>query len=649
MHSQSTRIDSLLPRDQTDYKQSLLSVGNNDTAKAKIFGSMFWLIVFFNPDSALLISQQELIISRKYKLLHLEYDALSHIGYAQFQMGHYPEALKYEFEALAVAEALKNPVLKGEMHGGIGEIYRDEGDLTNSLYHLNIWKKMIDPNDTAIWLEWYSHAAPVYERLNVLDSALDFAWKSIDLDVKFNGAMTLTVTVFYIGNIYFKLCKYDSALKYYHLAIKHSKEYNIKKDLVEIYNSMARLYIKQGVYDSSIRYANLALDTEKEFGFPLGKLESARILGELFRKMNRPDSVIKYLQLSIATQDSMFSQEKLRQFANLGFREQLLNEQEQTKREQLISRYRMYALIAALVVFGLVATILIRSNRHKQKAYRILQEQKQQTDLQSEKTEKALSELKAVQTQLVHSEKMASLGEMAAGIAHEIQNPLNFVKNFSEVNAELMNEMQNNLKSGNGEKVFLLASDIQMNMEKISQHSDRADAIVKGMLQHSHGGKGQKESTDLNALVDQNLRLSYYAIRSKDKTFTCEIKKDFDSTLRNVNVVPQDIGRLFINLFNNAFFSLAEKYKKLGAEYKPRLDILTKAVGDKIRIHVRDNGMGIPDQIMDKIFQPFFTTKPPGQGTGLGLSLSYDIIKAHGGEITAKSNEGEGSEFVIEL
>ncbi len=286
----------------------------------------------------------------------------------------------------------------------------------------------------------------------------------------------------------------------------------------------------------------------------------------------------------------------------------------------------------------------------QQRIIRSEQEKARQKELaQAKEIEKAYTELKATQAQLIHSEKMASLGELTAGIAHEIQNPLNFVNNFSEVNAELIDELNQEAAKGNLKEIMELAKDIKDNEQKINHHGKRADAIVKGMLQHSRSSSGAKEPTDINALCDEYLRLSYHGLRAKDKSFNAKFETDFDSSLKKINIVQQDIGRVVLNLINNAFYTAYEKAKSQPSDYLPSILVSTKIVNHKIEIRVKDNGNGIPQNIVDKIFQPFFTTKPTGQGTGLGLSLSYDIVKAHGGEINVLSKEGEGSEFIIQL
>jgi len=282
-------------------------------------------------------------------------------------------------------------------------------------------------------------------------------------------------------------------------------------------------------------------------------------------------------------------------------------------------------------------------------------------DLQHLKEEKkraedALTELRATQSQLIQSEKMASLGVLTAGIAHEIQNPLNFVNNFAELNKELVDEMQEEFKAGRIQEAIAIANTLKLNQEKINEHGKRAESIVKGMLQHSRSSGGQREPTDINALADEYLRLAYHGLRAKDKSFNATINTEFDKSLSadeagigNINIIPQDMGRVLLNLYYNAFYAVSEKKKREGQEYEPRVSVSTKKMDNNIEITVVDNGSGIPIKVIDKIFQPFFTTKPPGQGTGLGLSISYDIIKAHLGEITVKTKENECSEFTILL
>lgn len=260
----------------------------------------------------------------------------------------------------------------------------------------------------------------------------------------------------------------------------------------------------------------------------------------------------------------------------------------------------------------------------------------------------ALEHLKSTQSQLIQSEKMASLGELTAGIAHEIQNPLNFVNNFSEINTELINELIEEVDKGNTEEVKAIANDIRENEQKISHHGKRADAIVKGMLQHSRSSTGKKEPTDINALADEYFRLAYHGLRAKNKNFNAKLDTDFDQSIGTINIIPQDMGRVILNLITNAFYAVEEKRVSGIANFEPTVKVTTRDIKDAVLVSVTDNGDGMPPEIVDKIFMPFFTTKPTGKGTGLGLSMSYDIVtKGHGGQLKVETNAGQGTTFII--
>jgi signal transduction histidine kinase/ligand-binding sensor domain-containing protein len=308
-----------------------------------------------------------------------------------------------------------------------------------------------------------------------------------------------------------------------------------------------------------------------------------------------------------------------------------------------------WAYVGYLIILAFFARLLHKYQ--KAKTVRIEREKSREKELaQAKEIEKAYTELKATQFQLIQSEKMASLGELTAGIAHEIQNPLNFVNNFSEVNTELIDEMQEELKAGNQAEAIEISNDIRDNQQKINHHGKRADAIVKGMLQHSRNNNNEKQLTNINALSDEYLRLAYHGLRAKDKSFNATLNTDFDESIGKINVVGQDIGRVILNLITNAFYATNEKKKMATlADYEPTVTVTTKKINGSVVISVKDNGNGIPEKVVDKIFHPFFTTKPSGEGTGLGLSLSYDIVKVHGGEMKVQTKESEGTEFSILL
>ncbi len=401
----------------------------------------------------------------------------------------------------------------------------------------------------------------------------------------------------------------------------------------------AQLRIKQGRLQEAIDF--LEQDIPRLLNNRIEILRDYKLIAELYKKMGNGNKAAETYSIFLAKQDSLFAdQEKYR---SISFEaEQQMNEKERSianleSKNKIASLSRNFLIgIAALLL--LVAAGIYQRFRFKKKANLVL--------------EKTLDDLKSTQSQLIQSEKMASLGELTAGIAHEIQNPLNFVNNFSEVSAELVKEMVDEVEKGNTEEVKAIANDVVQNLEKINHHGKRAADIVKGMLQHSRSSIGVKEPTNINALADEYLRLAYHGLRAKDKSFNATMKTDFDESIGNINIIPQDIGRVILNLITNAFYVVNEKNastSSAGQAYEPTVSVSTKKTGDKILISVKDNGNGIPQKILDKIFQPFFTTKPTGQGTGLGLSLSYDIVKSHGGELKVETKEGEGSEFIILL
>jgi two-component system NtrC family sensor kinase len=335
--------------------------------------------------------------------------------------------------------------------------------------------------------------------------------------------------------------------------------------------------------------------------------------------------------------------------------------------DTLYEKWEAFFVCAQLAAFSWIFLRLSTSKKQQQELRRI-NERKDEleamvaartTEITKQKNElqETVKELQATQAQLIQQEKLASLGELTAGIAHEIQNPLNFVNNFSEVSMELIEEMQEEMAKGDVEEATAIANDIKQNLEKIRHHGKRADGIVKGMLQHSRASSNVKEPTNLNTIADEYFRLAYHGLRAKDKSFNADLVTNFDPALPSINIVSQDVGRVLLNMFTNAFYAVHQKQKTLGGgDFKPRVEVSTRVIpasakqGAEVEITVKDNGSGIPDAIKDKIMQPFFTTKPAGEGTGLGLSLSYDIIvKAHKGHINIDSKEGEGTAFIITL
>ncbi len=491
----------------------------------------------------------------------------------------------------------------------------------------------------------YSNLGSAYSLNGMPDSGLFYVQQAIKYSREINDPVKLAGAFCNLAETYIELKKYDLALSY----ARESMVYASILDMVShawTMNAFAQIFLETNQQDSARYYARLAIDLSAKRGLKDQLQRAYQYLSASYEKTGKTDSAFKYYRLAINTKDSLFNTQKVKQVQAINFQEQMRKQEAEQEKIQMQNKIRTYAMLSGLAIVFIIAFFLYRNNRQKQKANTLLQQQK-------EKVEITLSELKSTQAQLIQSEKMASLGELTAGIAHEIQNPLNFVNNFSEVSRELIDELKvenGKLKMERDEKLQNeILNDLDSNLEKINHHGKRADAIVKGMLQHSQKSTGQKEPNDINALCDEYLRLAYHGLRAEDKDFNITFKTDFDPSLEKINIIPQDIGRVLLNLYNNAFYAVSQKQKAESKEYEPTVSVSTKKMGNKIFISVKDNGNGIPQNIVDKIFQPFFTTKPTGQGTGLGLSLSYDIIKAHGGEIKVETKEGEGSEFIIKL
>jgi two-component system NtrC family sensor kinase len=653
-----------------DSLKNLLASANNDTSKLVCLNNLFYEYLYSYPDSAIVYVQQEISVAKK-----MQSDiALSgtYLSYADFFaiVGDFPQALHYVQESMKLAEKSKSWLIKAAAYNRIGAIYRDEEDYDNAILSCTKAKLIIEQNwnpsfakdlytggdfigDTIVNYNFILSAlAEIYEKQNQLDSSLRYLQILWDQSV-LSGNMDWSIIPYYYGNIYRKKNDHISALKYYHMSLALAEEQLVNTDIMKISNGIAKTFKQIGNYDSSIFYANRVIEVS-QFGYnPLIKLEALNLLAGIYKSQNKTDSVAKYLGFIISTKDSLFGQTKNIQLQSLRFDEQIRQQRQAQQQQALQNKIKYAVLLTALFVFFLIGFLLYRNNRHKQQANVLLTKEKQ-------KVETTLSELKSAQQQLIQSEKMASLGELTAGIAHEIQNPLNFVNNFSEVNTELIDELKGERQKAGGERNTdlenELLNDIEENERKINHHGKRADAIVKGMLQHSRSSTGQKEPTDINALADEYLRLAYHGLRAKDNSFNATMKTDFDQTIGNINIIPQDIGRVLLNLFNNAFYATSVKKKNsVDANFEPTVTLSTRNTrspsgGRVVEIMVIDNGGGIDAAIVSKIFQPFFTTKPTGQGTGLGLSLAYDIItKVYGGTIKVESEEGKDSKFIIQL
>jgi signal transduction histidine kinase len=556
----------------------------------------------------------------------------------------YPEMNEFSNRKSTPNVQRKYQLARSHQYGGM--IYSNSGNSEKAFHHYWESEKLskdlgIKRLSTIVYLTIGRN----YSNINKPDSALFFIKKAYDLAIEENYHRFLGSILLNLGRLNATLGNRQLAIELVKKARTESENQNYLRGVVASDLLLAGYYKQAGKKDSSFSFIKDGRMVAEFLQNPDLMLRSYIASADYYKTEKINDSIVKYQSLIIKINDSLFNAKQIQQFQNIDFEAQQRQQEMEAAEKQFKAKLQRNILLGSLSTFFLVALLLWRNIRHRKKSASILQKQKDELEV-------ALSDLKMTQKQLIQSEKMASLGELTAGIAHEIQNPLNFVNNFSEVNTELIAEMIDEIGKGNFEVAKSIAKDIDENEKKIVTHGKRADTIVKGMLQHSRSSSGSKEPIDINALADECLRLAYHGLRAKDKSFNATIKTEFDETLEKVNVIPQDMGRVILNLITNAFYIVNEKNKQGIDGYEPTVTVKTLKPplgGLGVLISVADNGNGIPQKILDKIFQPFFTTKPTGQGTGLGLSLAYDIVKAHGGELKVETKEGEGTSFTILL
>lgn len=610
-------------------------------------------------------------------------DASLEMAYTYELLGNYSKAIEYNFKALSDYEASGIEANVAATYNNIGIDYYRLYDYPKAIDYYSKALEMHEKTNNKFGIaSALDNMASVYKEQGEFSKVNEYNLKAIDLFEEIDDQPALGRIFINRGNFLQDQKNYDSALIYYKKAIAIARKLGVNRTIAfgnagigELYLNVAKNGAGQYIIPAALKasrpvllqnaydYFSNAQNIVKKAGDLSLMMQFTSSLSETEALRGNYKSALGFYEEATRYKDSIFNDENKKQIAALENERivevkdkeiQLLNKEKalqasqqekkdaESKRIKNIQYFMIAALGMVLLALGIIAFIQYRNNKQRQKANALLVQQK-------EKVESTLNELKSTQAQLIYSEKMASLGELTAGIAHEIQNPLNFINNFSEVNGELITELNHELLSDKKTEAISTAKSIQDNSKKIIHHSKRADAIVKGMLQHSRVSSGQREAVDINALADEYMRLSYQGMRAKDKSFHVQLEKELSSNIGKLNLVPQDIGRVLLNLFNNAFYAVREKKKAAPGTYEPVVSVSTKQMDGKIEILVKDNGIGIPEKVVEKIFQPFFTTKPAGQGTGLGLSLSYDMVKAVGGEIKVETKEKEGSTFIVEL
>jgi two-component system, NtrC family, sensor kinase len=574
-------------------------------------------------------------------------------GHNYFDKGDYKNAYLFGTRALEAAKNTGDTALQVVANIQLVELFLQVGLPQTAIdyFHITEALKPLTPAKDGkptipyhmVWCLWEAGAA--YLKMNQVDSAL-YISRFIPEDTTDGDSER------FYGQLYMILHQDEKALKIYVNGFEKTKESGHDIGTAGNAVELGEVYLKRKDLENALYYTRYGFSLAEKIHARLELRNAAATLSDIYVAKGDYKQAWHFSQLSRALTDSLASNEDRRKLSvtlvqteleNQKQQRLLLSRENEIKQQQLnTGRILTNISVGGAIVLALVAIIIFRNYRQKKKANNLLEVQKQ--EIQS-----TLSELKSTQAQLIQSEKMASLGELTAGVAHEIQNPLNFVNNFSDINKDLLAEIKEEISKGNKEEANAMVDTLIENEQKINHHGKRAEGIVKGMLQHSRSGSGTKELTDINRLADEYLRLAYHGFRAREKNIDISVESELDPGIGLVSIVQQDIGRVLLNLFNNAFYAVQEKLKTVDGVYRPVVKVVTRKLGKQIEISVKDNGNGIPSKIIDKIFQPFFTTKPTGQGTGLGLSLSYDIIKAHGGDIKVSSEEGMGSEFEIIL
>ncbi len=607
--------------------------------------------ISYNPDTVIKYAEDALLLAQQTGDVRTQVSAMGFIGEANIYKGNLPKTLQLGLEAIDLHKSLKltrdnaGPTI-GPTYFNLIELYIQLKDY-NKAFEYSKKKialgKFEDGDGEAKTTSAFAYylTAKTFEQNNQLDSAALYIQKAFEAfdnvkELLFGDVYEAYPKCYNVeAAILFKQNQAQKALESLRKGLAISEASGESLHSSEFNNDLSKYYLSEGKTDSAIYYANRGLEEAKKIRYAQAMLISNNILAEIYDSIDAAKALEYYKRANNAKNELYGS-------GNIEVMKDMIAEYEKRSLaiEQAERNYRnksyLLMLLAALSILALILYFQYQGNKKSKEANIILSN--------------TLNELKATQAQLIQSEKMASLGELTAGIAHEIQNPLNFVNNFAEVSTELIDEINEELENGDIAEVKEILSDLKGNLSKINHHGKRADGIVKGMLQHSRKSTGQKEPTDINALCDEYLRLSYHGLRAKDKSFNATLETDFDKSIGLVKVIPQDMGRVLLNIITNAFHTVQEKKTKLSGqieEYNPTVSVKTMKHQEEVIIRISDNGDGIPKEIKDKIFQPFFTTKPTGKGTGLGLSLAYDIVSSHNGELKVESEEGEGTTFEI--
>ena len=644
---QDATVDSLV---------NLLETPIADTTKVLVYEELVLMLAYSEPSLAWEYGQKGLKLAEKSGYLLGKGRSLNRIGMLLRANSNYSEALKNYLESLKIAKTTGDKLGEAKVLIGIGILYSEQEDFeTSTDYYKQAYALAKELHDDRLQTITLSNIGADYMEGGSLDSALFYNMQAFELASETQSA-NVDLNLANIGNIYILMGKTDEALPLLKKSIELSKTEDNKRLLSQTYFKLADIYNQMGKTDSALYFAhesiNLA-EATSNFDY-LQKAYS--FLADKYA-VNRPAEALEYYKKSVAAKDSLYSLDKAAQVRKIAFNEEMRLKEREDAIKAANTKQKMGVLIGLVIGFLVLAGVIYRNYLQKARTNKLLIRQNEDIQTQTTKLEDSLSELKKAQNRLIQAEKLASMGELSAGIAHEIQNPLNFVNNFTEVTMELLEELSEEIADAGltPEKSAVLndlLSEINNSQGRILNNGKRASSIVQGMLEHSRTKSGEAREIDINRLCDEYLRLSFHGMRAKDKEFNASFKTEFDPDLPHYYGVTQDLGRVLLNLINNAFYAVNKKRQETDeVGYHPEVTVKTSVSPEELfEIRVIDNGNGMPPEVMEKIFQPFFTTKPSGEGTGLGLSISNEIIvKGNGGIMEVKSSAAAGTEFIVKL
>ncbi|OGX89089.1 hypothetical protein BEN47_08160 [Hymenobacter lapidarius] len=602
------------------------------------------------PDSTVRLAQRALAVARRVGFGKGEGRALSMLGAVQRERGQLPEAFATQLQALQLCRELPDAEGEASSLNALGNISLDLRQYRQALRYYQQSKAVFEQRGQQAWVAGaFTNIGSCYEKLGVLDSALLAQQRAEALIARHpQPRLAVALALRNMGTVQARLGHTAAAFAYFRRSIRETYASNDLRNRAMAAYLMADLYHTQQQPDSALRYAYQALRTARQVSYRMTMLEASNLLTRLYQARANVDSAFHYQRLAMATHDSLFGPEKFQRLQLLAFNEQQRQQAQREEQELQTARYQRLALLALVAVIGAVAFLLWRNNRQQRQANLLLNERNTRIEAQRQELETALAELRSTQAQLVAAEKWSFVGELSADIADELRNPLAFMQNFAEVSMAMIDKEQpGTARSAELEREIMAG--LKQNLKNISQHGRRASSIIKEMLDHARTGTREPQPTDINALVAEYLLRTDHGKPMPGAASAIELHTSFAPGLQPVAVVPDELGRALLNLFNNALYSVRQRQAQEPG-YQPMVSVTTQRVGPEVEIRVRDNGVGMSAAVAAQAFHPFFSTKPPGDGTGLGLSLAHDIItKGHRGNLAMETQAGEFAEFTVRI